>query len=58
MAQDSQLSFRCITFVPHAHSYSKTSVGIEDVIIPANLIYVLIDPAIPISSFNFIQLFL
>ena len=29
-----------------------------DVIIPTNLVYVLFDPAIPTSSFNFIQLFL
>ena len=27
-------------------------------IIPTNLVYVLFDPAIPTSSFNFIQLFL
>ena len=31
---------------------------IVDVIIPTNLVYVLFDPAIPTSSFNFIQLFL
>ena len=29
-----------------------------DVIIPTNLVCVLFDPAIPTSSFNFIQLFL
>ena len=29
-----------------------------DVIIPTNLVHVLFDPAIPTSSFNFIQLFL
>ena len=31
---------------------------IVDVIIPTSLVYVLFDPAIPTSSFNFIQLFL
>ena len=30
----------------------------RDVIIPTNLVCVLFDPAIPTSSFNFIQLFL
>ena len=31
---------------------------IVDMIIPTNLVYVLFDPAIPTSSFNYIQLFL
>ena len=35
----------------------RRDVAIVDVIIPTNLVCVLFGPAIPTSSFNFIQLF-